>query len=156
MNKHKSRTEVAPGDEFSMGVGFPMQKFLHLDFIPRSADFALLLLRLWLGLSMLILHGWDKLVNFPKAMGSFPDPLHISSPVSLTLAVFAEFACSILLVLGLLTRLAAFSLVVTMVIACFLINGGQLRGGGELAFIYLGGYLTLLFAGAGKFSVDRR
>lgn len=39
-------------------------KFLHLNFIPRSADAALLVLRIWFGGAMVLLHGWQKLTNF--------------------------------------------------------------------------------------------
>ena len=36
-------------------------RFLRLDFIPAGVDLGLLALRLWLGLSLLVLHGWGKL-----------------------------------------------------------------------------------------------
>jgi putative oxidoreductase len=133
-----------------------MQKFLRLEFIPVNPDFGLLVLRLWLGLTMLWLHGWGKLTHFSAAMGSFPDPLHIGSTTSLVLAVFAEVVCSVLLVVGLFTRLAAFFLVVTMAVACFIVNEGKLAGKAELAFIYLAAYVVLLLAGAGRYSVDKK
>jgi len=46
-------------------------RLLRLDFVPASADLALLLLRLWLGLSLLTLHGWTKLSNFGEMSGKF-------------------------------------------------------------------------------------
>ncbi len=60
--------------------------------------------------------------------------------------------------IGLWTRLAAFLLVVTMSVAFFVAHGAKLsgQGNGELAFVYLAGYVVLLVAGAGKFSVDRK
>ncbi len=133
-----------------------MKKFLRLEFIPASPDFGLLVLRLWLGLSMFWLHGWGKLAHFSAARGGFPDPLHVGSTTSLVLTIFAEVICSVLLVLGLFTRLAAFFLVITMTVACFIVNGGKIAGNGELAYLYLAGYVVLLLAGAGKFSVDRK
>ena len=39
-----------------------MQKILRLEFIANSPDAGLLVLRLVLGVSMLWLHGWDKLM----------------------------------------------------------------------------------------------
>jgi putative oxidoreductase len=135
-----------------------MQKFLHLEFIPRSADVALLVLRLWIGLSMAWLHGWGKLQNLLSGTSKFPDVLGIGSLPTLALAVLAEFFCALLLVVGLWTRLAALFLVVTMAVAFFIAHGAKLsgQGNGELAFVYLGGYLVLLLAGAGKFSVDKK
>lgn len=135
-----------------------MQKFLHLEFIPRSPDAALLLLRVWLGLSMLALHGWGKLNGLFSGNSRFPDVLGIGSTPALALAVLAEVAGSVLLILGLWTRLASLLLVVTMAVAFFIAHGAKLsgQGNGELAFIYLAGFLVLLLTGAGKFSIDRK
>lgn len=138
--------------------GRAMQKYLHLEFIPRSADVALLVLRLWLGLSMAGLHGWGKLVNLINGTSKFPDILGIGATPALVLAVFAEFFCALLVAAGLWTRLAAFFLVVTMSVAFFMAHGAKLsgQGNGELAYVYLAGFVTLLLAGGGKFSVDRK
>ena len=112
-------------------------KLLQLRFLPASVDLALLVLRVWLGLSMLVLHGWDKLTKFESMAGSFPDYFGIGSQASLALAVFAELVCAALLVVGLFTRFAALSLAITMAVAFFLAHEGQLRGAGsgETAFI---------------------
>ncbi len=132
-------------------------KFLRLTFIPQSTDLALLLLRLWLGLSMLILHGWGKLTGFSSLAGKFPDPLGVGAQVSLSLAVFAEVGCAALLIVGFFTRFAALMLAVTMGVAFFLQHKMALSGAasGELAFIYLAGFLAILFAGGGKFAFER-
>ena len=132
-------------------------KFLHLSFLPRSSDLALLLLRLWLGLSMLILHGWPKLQQLISGNHKFADPLGIGQFPSLLLAVFAEFFCSVLLILGVFGRFAALMLAVTMGVAFFVSHGMKLSGpgSGELAFIYLAGYLAIVIAGSGKFGVHR-
>jgi putative oxidoreductase len=47
-------------------------------------------------------------------------------------------------------------LVITMVVAFFGVHKGVLTGAksGELAFIYLAGFVTLFFAGPGQFAVD--
>lgn len=135
-----------------------MQKFLQLDFVPRSADFALLILRLWLGLAMVVLHGWGKLLGLLSGSSKFPDILGIGAMPALALAVFAEVLCAVLLAIGLWTRLAALMLVITMSVAFFVAHGGQLtgQGNGELAFVYLAGYVVVLVAGAGKFSFDKK
>lgn len=137
---------------------YPMQKYLHLEFVPRSADVALLVLRVWLGLSIALLHGWGKLQNLFSGTSKFPDILGIGSTPALALAVFAEFFCGLLIVVGLWTRLASLMLVITMSVAFFLAHGAKLTGpgNGELAFVYLGGFVVLLLAGAGKFSVDKK
>ncbi len=118
--------------------------------------FALLLLRVWLGVTMLSNHGYEKLIHFRDKAGSFPDPLGVGHATSLALAVLAEFFCSLLLILGLASRLGALVLAINMAVAFFVIQKGALSGphSGELAFMYLAGYVTLLFAGPGRFSVD--
>ncbi|HYG36146.1 MAG TPA: DoxX family protein [Clostridia bacterium] len=120
-------------------------------------DVALLVLRVWLGLSMLINHGLGKLQGFKTMAAEFPDPFGVGHSTSLALVVFAEFFASILLAIGLVTRFAALVLVVNMTVAFFLVHKGALSGpqSGELAFIYLAGYVGLLLAGAGRISVDR-
>jgi putative oxidoreductase len=121
-----------------------------------SADLALLILRAWLGLTMLFNHGLDKLLTFSEKSGGFPDPLGVGSPVSLALAVVAEVLCAALITVGLFARMAALGLAVTMTVAFFVIHQGALSGdaSGELAFIYLAGFVALLLAGPGSFSLD--
>ena len=45
-----------------------------------------------------------------------------------------------------------------MSVAFFVVHKGALKGpnSGELAFVYLGGLVTLLIAGAGCFSLDAK
>lgn len=133
-----------------------MKKLFNFEFLPTSTDLALLTLRLWLGVSMVWLHGAGKFINLVNGSSKFPDPLGIGQTPSLILAVFAEAVCAILLALGLFTRLAALALAITMGVAFFIAHKGQLsgQGNGELAFIYLAGFVALFFAGAGKFSID--
>ena len=133
-------------------------RLLQLDFLPRSTDAGLLVLRLWFGLSLLLLHGWSKLTGFSEMARKFPDPLGIGSPTSLALAVFAEVICALLIALGLFTRGAAAVLAINMVTAFFLVHKGALSGpgSGELAFVYLAGWVALLIGGAGRFSLDTK
>ena len=58
-------------------------------------------LRVFVGLTMLLAHGWPKLAGFSTKAAKFPDPLGVGSEASLVLAIFAEVFCSILLALGL-------------------------------------------------------
>jgi putative oxidoreductase len=129
---------------------------VNMGFVPRSVDVALLFLRIALGVSMMTLHGWDKLTGFRTVVENFPDPLGVGRHLSLLLALFAELACSALLVVGALTRFAAAVLVINMSVALFMVHKGDMSpaGGGEPAALYLYGYITLLLAGGGRFSAD--
>jgi putative oxidoreductase len=114
----------------------------------------LLVLRLWLGLAMFFNHGMDKLAHFGTYAAKFPDPLHIGATPGLALVTFAETGGALLLALGLLTRFAALTLVVDLAVAVFMVHKAA-SGGGELAFIYLAGYVALLISGGGNCSVDK-
>jgi putative oxidoreductase len=122
-----------------------------------SANFALLVLRLWVGLEMLLVHGLDKLMNFNIYAQKFLDPFGIGHTASLALSVFAEFFVSMLIVLGLVTRWSALVLIINMTVAFIGVHKGALSGehGGELAFLYLMAYVVLFLAGPGRFSVDK-
>src|SRR5438128_1830954 len=124
-------------------------KILHLNFLPRSADCALLLLRLWFGGAMLLLHGWDKVVHFSTYSGQFIKFVGLSQSVSLGLAIFGELVCSALLVLGLFTRFAAVGVGITMAVAFWSAHGGKLSGptSGEMPFLFLGAFAALFLAG---------
>ena len=91
-----------------------MSNLLRLSFIPSNWDFALLVLRIWIGGTLLLNHGWSKLANFSGMSTRFGDPLHIGHPTSLALAVFAEVICSLLLIVGFATRFAALVIIVEL------------------------------------------
>ena len=116
----------------------------------------LLLLRLVFAGSMLLSHGWGKLLTFQEKVGMFPDPLGVGSRLSLTLTVMAEFGCAALVVLGLATRVALVPLVITMGVAFFLIHGTDPWAKKELAALYGAGFLSLWFLGAGRYSIDSK
>ena len=124
-------------------------KYSHAGF-----SFAVLALRLGLGLTMLVAHGNDKLQHFSKYSALFADPFHIGSGVSLALDIFAEFFCSCLIILGLFTRLACIPLIIAMSVAVFYAHHGDVFVTGERAELFLTGYIALLFLGPGKVSVD--
>ncbi len=129
-------------------------------FIPSEdsdlTSLTLLVLRLWFGLSMLLNHGLDKLMHFSERVQTFPDPLGLGQEASLVLVVMAEVFASLFLVFGLMTRLAALVLVINLFVAFLMVHKTVMtgQGGGELAFIYLAGYVALLLAGGGLFSMD--
>jgi putative oxidoreductase len=114
---------------------------------------ALLVARLWFGLAMLFNHGLDKFAHFKDIVGTFPDPLGLGKEASLVLVIFAEVLAALLLAVGLFTRLAAAVLVIDMFVAFLMVHKTAMSGG-ELAFLYLAGYVVLLIAGGGLFSLD--
>jgi len=145
----------------SCGEGRVVKKLLslfHLSFLPASGPLALFVLRVWIGLSMLLLHGVGKAQNLGADVRGFPDPLGIGAQASHALTVFGEAAASILLIMGIFTRFAALTGIITMGVAFFMVKKAMLSGpqSGELAYLYLGCYVVLFIAGPGRFSLDQR
>ncbi len=142
-----------------MNLAMTLKRLVRLDFVPASTDAGLLLLRVWLGLSMFLIHGYGKITNFSGTIEFFRNKQDIP-PVFGVAAVMTETLASVLLAIGLATRWAALAGVVAMSVAFFKVHDMVLTQGdansGELAFIYLGGYLALFIAGAGRWSVDAK
>ena len=114
---------------------------------------ALSVLRIVTGL-LIIQHGMAKLIGFP-AVPAFAN----LQPFSLIGAAgFIELIGGALLILGLLTRPAAFILSGEMAFAYFIGHAGKsfypLINGGTLAIMYCFTCLYLACAGAGPWSVD--
>jgi len=121
-----------------------------------TIDLALLLLRVWFGLLLFVKHGLDKLMNFGRVSAHFADPFHIGSTPSLLLVLLAEVVCALLVAVGLWTRFAAAVVVINLAVAFGFAHHFQLFGArsGELAFAFLGAFLTLCISGAGRWSLD--
>ena len=84
----------------------------------------------------------------------FADPIGLGETVTFTFAVFAEFVCAILIILGWVTRFASIPLIITMAVAAIIVHWTDGFGRQELPLLYMGGFLLLFFTGAGKFSLD--
>ena len=131
-----------------------------------TASAGLFVLRASFGLMMLLGHGLSKLRGFQDMKDGFyvPDffPFSLMSPpVSLMMTIGAEIGAAGLLVLGLMTRPAAFVLGFAMVVAAFGKHGvdpwvsisidGPSK---EMALLYLFPVLAILLSGAGGLSLD--
>lgn len=132
-----------------------MKKLFYNGYSKTSFNVATLVLRAGFGILMIPKHGWAKLSNFDAYKESFISFMGMSKTVSLGLATFAEFFCSLLLVLGLFTRLATLPLIVTMCVALY-VHDWQIFGQNELVPAFLFGYIAILLLGPGKYSIDAR
>ncbi|MGB3774500.1 MAG: DoxX family protein [Leeuwenhoekiella sp.] len=120
----------------------------------KATDAALLIFRVTVSILMLV-HGVPKLLQlFGDAEIQFADPIGLGMTASLALAVFAEFICSVLLIIGLGTRLAAIPLLITMLVAVLIVHVPDGWGRQELPTLYAICYLVLLLTGPGKYSLD--
>ncbi|MBK8500919.1 MAG: DoxX family protein [Saprospiraceae bacterium] len=131
-----------------------IKKILDPGNYPNNIDLVLLILRVAVG-GFMLKHGMSKFSNlFGDAPIQFADPIGIGVTASLALTVFAEVFCSILLILGLASRFAASPLLITMLVAAFIVHANDGFGKMEMALLYGVIYLVITIAGAGKVSMD--
>ena len=133
-----------------------MKKLFSTKYSAGAFNTALLLLRLSFGILMMKA-GFYKLTHFNEILnkpGGFMDFLGMGSTMSLALLVFAEFFCSMFLILGLFTRLAAIPLIIAMLVALIKAHNWDVFGAGQAAALFLTGYLVILLTGPGKVRVD--
>jgi len=132
-------------------------------------DIAWTIVRLGLGI-VFFAHGSQKMLGwfggygFKGTMGFFTQAMHIPA-VFAFLAIAAEFFGGLGLIVGLLSRVAAFGIAVNMLVAIFMVhlpNGlfmnwsGQQKGEGiEYHLLVLAMTVALMIRGAGAFSLDR-
>ena len=120
-----------------------------------TKDLGLLVARIAVAILML-LHGLPKLeMLLSDGPVQFPAVLGMSAELSLGLAVFAEVVCSVLILVGLGTRMASVPLMVTMLVAIFSFHANDVFAQKELAVLYLAAYVVLFVAGSGKYSMDQ-
>lgn len=139
------------------------------SFLTRTNDSAApLVARLTLGLVMFP-HGAQKALGwfggygYSGTMGFFTGTLHIPA-VFAFLAIAAEFAGSLALILGLFGRVAAFGMAAVMAVAILSVhaangffmnwNGNQKGEGFEYHLLVLGLAAIVMVCGAGKASLD--
>ena len=131
-----------------------MRKLLSTSYSDNAFNFALLVQRVVTGMLLLIGHGLPKISNFSELSTTFYDPLRVGHRGSLILVILAEMFCSMFLVLGLFTRIAAFIIVFSLSVAVFIYHQGQPLKNVELGAIYLTSVFTIMIIGPGRVSVD--
>ena len=99
------------------------------------------------GVALLVLcHGWPKFIMLVDGKGSeWLDPL----------CVVAEFFCGLCVLLGFLTRVASFVLIVNFWVAIFVYGNGGGLSQNELPLLYMLCFVALLCTGSGPMGVDR-
>lgn len=106
--------------------------------------------------AFMLTHGWPKFQKVVVGNFQFGDPVGLGSGLSLGLVVFAEFFCSILIMLGLFTRTALVFNAVTMLIAAFVVHASDPFETKEMALLYLVISVALILTGPGKYALDKK
>src|SRR5271166_14643 len=132
-------------------------------------DLTLTIVRLVLGVTFFA-HGAQKMLGwfggygFQGTMGFFTQQMGIPAPLAF-LAICAEFFGGLGLIVGLLSRIAAFGIMVNMLVAIATVHyanglfmnwaGTQKGEGFEYHLLVIAMCLTILIKGAGALSADR-
>ena len=141
-----------------------MKKNLLISLQPINLSLGILLIRITIGVLMAF-YGYHKLIHFEEMAASDfwakeVSFLGMTGKTPLALTIFAEFFCSLFLIIGLFTRLSLIPLVICMgyIIACVMQfkviysgdNGTEMNN----AFFYLIIYIALFLTGPGNYSLD--
>lgn len=122
--------------------------------VSLKTDLGLLILRIT-GAGLMLTHGIPKLGRlFGEGPIEFGDPLGIGATPSLVLTVFAEFLCSVLVLIGFKTRLASIPVIITMLVAALIVHAADPIGSKEKALLFLGIFISIFLLGPGRYSID--
>jgi len=122
---------------------------------PRAIDVGLLILRVLIGFGIAYLHGKGKVTGGVEGMAENIAGWGLPVPLLWAwLAALTEFLGGIFIALGFLTRPAAVALLIMMLTAVAKSHGDDVLGAGEKALLYGVPAMSLIFAGAGNFSID--
>ena len=139
-----------------------MKKLFSSKYSANAVNAAMLLLRLCLGTLMLVGHGFQKITHFSDTAQHIPNLLGVGSTINASLIIFAEFFCSLLLIVGLFTRFSLLTLlfcmgyIFTIVFQFAIVKKGDNGYEFDNAFVYFAIYLGLFFTGSGKYSLDAK
>ncbi len=114
----------------------------------------MLLYRVGVGFALFIVHGSDKLFHWRQEVQSIPDPFGLGATFSLGIAVFSDFFCALLVMLGLFTRLATLPILGTTLVGFFFVHLGDSWAEKDAPLTYTIMFLLVLLLGPGKYSVD--
>ncbi|MBI2979523.1 MAG: DoxX family protein [Chloroflexi bacterium] len=123
---------------------------------------ALLALRIGVGVELLV-HGWPKIKN-PASVTGFMEQLGMKPGIFWAwIAALVEFLGGIALILGLLTRPAAFFVTIEFLIIAFYLKPKKMKvpfttaqaAGWEWDWLIMMMGLALLLAGSGTYGLDR-
>ena len=128
-------------------------KLTSVNYSASAFNLGMLVLRIGAGV-LLLAHGYDKVQHFSQYQAQFINFMGLGQKTSLMLSVFAEFGCSALVILGLLTRWACVPLIINMTVALLKAHKADVFGQGEHATLFAICFIVIMILGPGRISVD--
>ena len=122
----------------------------------KLQDLGLLFLRTSGALFLLWVHGLPKLLNYSEQLRLIEDPFHLGATVTLSLAIFAEVLCPLLIIAGVLVRLACLPVLSVLWIALLVVHPQWSLEEGQFGWLLLILFTSLFIAGPGRLALNVR
>ncbi|WP_085729433.1 DoxX family protein [Pseudomonas sp. R37(2017)] len=120
----------------------------------RAQDWGLLFLRVSGGLLLLWVHGLPKLLHYRAELPNIEDPFHLGANLTLLLAIFAEVVCPLLIVAGLLVRLACLPILFVLWVAMLIVHPQWTLFEGQFGWLLLIVFTSIFIAGPGRLALN--
>ncbi|MFB4394788.1 MULTISPECIES: DoxX family protein [unclassified Pseudomonas] len=120
---------------------------------PRLTALGLLFMRVFAAGLLLLVHGVPKLLDWSGELQRIEDPLGLGATLTLSLAVFAEVLCPVLLALGVFARLACLPVIAVLLVSLGLVHPDWTLEQGQFAWLLLALYGGLALTGPGAWSL---
>ena len=130
-----------------------MKKFFSTRYSAGAVNTALFILRVGIGI-LLLNHGYQKLSHFANTVKMMPTLPLLSGEMEASLIIFSEFFCSVLVIVGLLTRLACIPILIGFGVVLFKVHHLDFLNSGQLASLFTLAFIAVLIIGPGKGSID--
>ncbi|MGE8154343.1 DoxX family protein [Pseudomonas vancouverensis] len=116
----------------------------------------LLFLRVSGGLFLLWVHGLPKLLHYSVELQNIEDPFHLGANLTLMLAIFAEVLCPLLIIAGLLVRLACLPILFVLWVAMLIVHPQWTLFEGQFGWLLLIIFTSIFIAGPGRLALNGR
>ncbi|MBA5687450.1 DoxX family protein [Duganella sp. LX47W] len=127
--------------------------------LPAAPDAGLLLLRLAGAFLLLYVHGVPKLLHYGSELHHIEDPLHLGAGITLSLAIFAEVLCPLLVAAGVYTRLACLPILFLLLVSMVFVHPDWSIADGQFGWLLMTIFASVAVAGPGRYrlgSLPRR
>lgn len=122
----------------------------------RMQNLGLLFLRLSGALFLLWVHGLPKLLNYSAELTRIEDPFHLGAAPTLILAIFAEVLCPLLIMAGVLVRLACLPILFLLTVALLVVHPQWSLEEGQFGWLLLIIFTSVFIAGPGGLAISAR
>ncbi|MFJ5298040.1 DoxX family protein [Pseudomonas sp. NPDC088368] len=128
----------------------------YSTFNDRALDLGLLFLRGSGALFLLFVHGLPKLLDYKAQLTLIEDPFHLGGVLTLSLAIFAEVLCPLLILAGVLTRLACLPILFLLLVALVVVHSDWSVEQGQFGWLLIIIFTSVLIAGPGRLALNLR